>query len=139
MPGRKTAFIVTIAAAFPVMAAVVFLYMHYDPGDSVFWPKCPFHLLTGLECPGCGSQRALHCLLNGNLGQALHYNALLAAAVPYLLLYAFLSLFRHFFGRGRAVMACRRLEDVLYHGKALRAVLAVILLFWAARNFTPLF
>ena len=26
----------------------------FDPSVSAFFPKCPFLLLTGLQCPGCG-------------------------------------------------------------------------------------
>lgn len=49
---------------------------------GVAFPKCPFLLLTGLKCPGCGSQRVVHALLHGDLAAAWGYNALLVAALP---------------------------------------------------------
>ena len=51
---------------------------HNDPSDTtsgVPFPKCLFFSLTGLQCPGCGSQRALHSLLHLDLVAALRYNA----------------------------------------------------------------
>jgi hypothetical protein len=59
-----------------------------DPARSVLFPRCPLHMLTGLHCPGCGSQRALHQLLNGNLGRALALNPLLVVSLPVLALLA---------------------------------------------------
>ena len=36
--------------------------------------QCPFHLITGLPCPGCGTIRALQHLLKGDVQQALYTN-----------------------------------------------------------------
>ncbi len=46
-------------------------------------PKCPFKLLTGLNCPGCGIQRAVHALLHGRFAEAISYNYFLVYSVPY--------------------------------------------------------
>lgn len=136
--GKRAFFPVVISvAATIVLTAAIFLYSAFDPADSVFWPKCPFYLLTGLECPGCGSQRAIHSLLNGDPVSAMHYNFLLVAAMPYLLLFVFLKIVMKI--PGKAAAFCRKTEMALYHGPALRVVLAVILLFWLLRNFTPSF
>jgi len=34
---------------------------------------CPFKVLTGYDCPGCGFQRSVIALLQGNLSESLHY------------------------------------------------------------------
>ena len=57
-------------------------------------PKCIFYMLTGLECPGCGSQRALHALMHLRVAEAFRHNALLVSALPFLVLYASASIFR---------------------------------------------
>jgi hypothetical protein len=36
---------------------------------------CPFHLITGLDCPLCGSTRMAAALLRGDLGAAWQFNA----------------------------------------------------------------
>jgi len=35
---------------------------------------CPFELVTGISCPGCGMTRAVLCLISGNPSDALLYN-----------------------------------------------------------------
>lgn len=60
-------------------------YYFANPLSNSFFIKCPFKTLTGLDCPGCGSQRALHSLLHGNFKQAFHYNPLFIFAIPYVL------------------------------------------------------
>ena len=69
-------------------AAVVFFT--FNPETSAIFPRCPFLVLTGLKCPGCGSQRGLHALLHGVVPAAFHYNALMVLSLPiiFLLLYA---------------------------------------------------
>ena len=59
------------------------LYLFLDPAKYVWMPKCPFHLLTGWNCPACGVQRALHALLNGRPAEALAYNYFFIFSIPY--------------------------------------------------------
>ncbi len=55
-----------------------------DPFNSRWLPPCAFRALTGLYCPGCGSTRALYCLVHGEVGAALRFNPLLIVALPFL-------------------------------------------------------
>ncbi|WP_316816986.1 DUF2752 domain-containing protein [Pedobacter nyackensis] len=49
--------------------------------DNFFLP-CPFKVLTGLDCPGCGFQRSFVALLKGQWQESFH---LYPATVPLLL------------------------------------------------------
>lgn len=68
----------------PLLLLFAALYFFVDPGESVYMPKCIFKTVTGLDCPGCGSQRALHALLHGDFLEALRMNALLVVLLPLL-------------------------------------------------------
>lgn len=59
-----------------VAVAIVVLF-RFDPERSWFYPRCMFHTLTGLQCPGCGSLRSLHALFHGHLRRAFALNPLL--------------------------------------------------------------
>lgn len=67
-------------------AAVLGILYWFDPSTSGFYPSCPFHLLTGLHCPGCGSLRAIHAMLHGDFAAALRFNPLTTLGAPLLLL-----------------------------------------------------
>ena len=43
---------------------------------------CPFHILTGLECPFCGAQRMIVALLHGQWAEAFWLNPGLAVGAP---------------------------------------------------------
>lgn len=64
-----------------IVVAVLFLC---DPVRVPIYPQCVFHRVTGLDCPGCGSLRALHALLHGDFAVALHFNAFLVLSLPVL-------------------------------------------------------
>lgn len=67
--------------------ALLVIYYLYNPVTSFWAPKCPFKVVTGLQCPGCGLQRALHALLQGKVLEAIHYNYFLLFGAPYLSLF----------------------------------------------------
>ncbi len=115
------------AAAIAVVAAGLVLFL-FNPEESGLFPRCPFLMLTGYECPGCGSQRAIHALLHGNLCAAWGYNPLLVISLPYIIvgLMAEMS-----FRRVPFMCAVRR---HLYSGRAVWVVLVVIVAYWIGRN-----
>ena len=47
-------------------------------------PVCPTKALFGITCPGCGSMRMIDSLLHGDLGAAVHFNAVALVALPLL-------------------------------------------------------
>lgn len=74
----KIALIATLFGGF------VFVYYFFNPSTTFFIP-CPFHFLTGFYCPGCGSQRAIHLLLHGNIIDAFRFNPLMVLTLPILI------------------------------------------------------
>jgi Protein of unknown function (DUF2752) len=63
-------------------AVVTVLVAHaIDPVHDRWLPKCPFHELTGLWCPICGSTRAASALAHGDVIATLRHNALFLPAL----------------------------------------------------------
>jgi hypothetical protein len=54
-------------------------------------PLCPFHAVTGLQCPLCGGLRAVDELVHQHLATALRDNVLVVAAVPLVIVLWLLS------------------------------------------------
>jgi hypothetical protein len=108
-----------------VILAAIVLYGLADPAKVPF-PKCPFRSITGLLCPGCGSQRGIHQLLCGNVGAAFRLNALLIPTILYGLTGAVMSLFfpKHW----------AEVREKYYGATAGYIVLAIILVYWVGRN-----
>jgi len=108
-----------------IILAVILLYGLADPAKVPF-PKCPFRSLTGLLCPGCGSQRGLHQLLYGHAGEAFRLNALLIPSILYGLTGAIISLF---FPKYWPMVRAK-----YYGATAAYIALAIIMVFWVGRN-----
>ncbi len=112
-----------------VLLSLLAVYKFISPELApAYFPKCPFRQYTGLQCPGCGSQRALHHLLNFRLGAAFALNPLLVLSIPYLLLGFWLDATRPLKGKWLVV------RRTLYGRVAILVCLVVVLLFWAGRN-----
>lgn len=76
----------TVAAVLAAAAFVCVIFV-FDPLTSGIYPRCPSKLLTGFDCPGCGSTRALHALLHLRWAGAWRYNAAVFFALPLMALY----------------------------------------------------
>ncbi len=63
-------------------AAIALTLYRVDPASARWLPICPLHELTGWHCPGCGSTRAAHALLHGDVMQAVSKNALVVCGAP---------------------------------------------------------
>lgn len=95
-----------------------------DPNEPGRYPLCPFRLLTGLDCPGCGTLRAVHALTRGQLGTALDHNVVTVVLLPVLLAGWLLWLWRARSGRPAPALPASA-------GYAVAGLLAV---FWVVRN-----
>lgn len=71
--------LVTLGVLLVLGAAACVVLLAVPPGSphAKWLPKCMFHQLTGLYCPGCGATRALSALLHGDIKASLHNNLLL--------------------------------------------------------------
>lgn len=87
----KRLIIIALFVIIPVL--VISLYFFYNETNSGWSMQCTLYQFTGLQCPGCGGQRALHYLLHGNLTKALRCNVLFVLFLPFFL-YLYLIMFQ---------------------------------------------
>jgi hypothetical protein len=85
-PGKTTFPTIALRLCLGIAAigGLCFLYA-CDPATPGTLPACPVHASTGLYCPGCGSMRATHKILHGELLAACKLNPLMVASIPVLL------------------------------------------------------
>jgi hypothetical protein len=100
----------------------------FEPGKTGFFPPCIFRLLTGLQCPGCGSTRSLHQLLHGHFATAFALNPLFVIAIPFLMF----ALLRHTSLSFRGITPKPNALPARY----IYLIFVVIVSFWIFRNTT---
>lgn len=103
--------------------AGLLLYFFVEPKDGNL-PKCFFHELTGLYCPGCGGQRSLHALMNGHLLTAIDHNLLFILLLPFILYFSFV------FITGRKYSK----SSFIYNANFSLVIAIVVVSFWILRN-----
>ena len=114
--------------AISMLIGLVFIYKTFNPSNNIHFPQCPFLYLTGFKCPGCGSQRAVHHLLNLELIKSFKSNSLFMVSIPYLVFGFILE------NRKYTNNKLLSLRNKFYGIKAIYIVLIVIVLFWILRN-----
>jgi hypothetical protein len=112
-----------------LIAGAAYLFV-FEPGKSGLFPACPFRFLTGLQCPGCGSTRALHQILHGHFEAAFMLNPLLTLAIPFML-FAFLRY-------SVIVLRGGTPQPNVLPARLIYAMFVVIVSFWVFRN-TPFY
>lgn len=109
-----------------LLISALTLFFVYDPSEVSLFPPCPFLYLTGFYCPGCGSQRAIHDLLHGDLVGGLDHNlmiGLLLLVLGYQMIHWVLTRYSN-----------RPIKNILHHPYATNTILALVIAFWVLRN-----
>lgn len=112
------------------LASISILLFFFNPASPAnqWFPKCPFRVLTGCQCPGCGSTRACYQLLHLHPVAAFKLNPLFILTLPFIV-YGFL-------GYTSAAITGKPHRRVFIPSAFLWAWLLVLLFFWVFRN-TP--
>lgn len=114
-----------IGAVAGIVIAGIAIYSTFDPSTVRFFPRCTFLTLTGLKCPGCGTQRAIHALLHGNFLEAVRFNAMMVASVPLLALYGYAEIVRK---------SKPRFYNKVNSTPIILTIFVLVVLWWILRN-----
>ena len=109
-----------------VVLALAIIYFKFDPLSFSWFPKCIFHELTGLECPSCGGQRAVHAALHGNFLQALRFNPFIIVLVPYGVSLIYVSIIR--------TPKTAQFRRILLHRTIILTYCVLYIAWWIIRN-----
>lgn len=109
-----------------VLALMGVLLLFFNPEEHPWFPQCMFYKLTGLQCPGCGSQRAVHALLSGDFQKAFSLNPFIIISLPYGAGLIVTLLFESAF--------FRKLKSLLLHRYVVNAYIVIFITWWILRN-----
>lgn len=118
----------SLRAVAPLVAIgfVAAMLLRFPPALYSFYPQCPIYRYFHIECPGCGTTRALAALLHGNVLEALRLNAFITLLMLPAAIYAALC-YRRFLER-------KPFHLPRFPQPALYATLAAAILFAFVRN-----
>lgn len=106
---------------------LVSLYYIYNPQGNLYFIPCPFHYTTGLHCPGCGSQRAIHQLLHLNIWDAFLLNPLLVLSIPLVGIALVIKIWNYYFNTSYTFL-------ILNNRYFVKGYLITVVVFWVLRN-----
>jgi len=101
------------------------LYFFIDPSLNLF-PRCPLYSTTGVYCPGCGSQRALHDFLHLDFMGVIGHNVLFLFGIVVLLYHYTILGLNTFFSKNHF--------NLVYHKRTPIIVLIIVVVYWIIRN-----
>ena len=128
MNSRSGKWAATVSALLVGLGLALYLRSVDLSAPPRFLPRCAFHVVTGLHCPGCGNTRATYALLHGDVVGALRQNALSVIGLPFLLYWAG----RSWIGWVYPVRV-RPLPFAWRYSHSL-AVIGLVVVFWVVRN-----
>ncbi|WP_338730818.1 DUF2752 domain-containing protein [Mangrovimonas cancribranchiae] len=123
---RLRLFLYIIIAILLISAVSLYFFVNPSSEEIQLFPKCPFYRFTGLYCPGCGSQRAIHDILNGHFIEGLRHNYLFIL-LGIVLGYEALTFIRLTFFK-------KETYNLIHTSKFTITVLIIVLVFWFLRN-----
>lgn len=110
-----------------LLVGLILAVLYYFINPSInFFPKCPLYSTTGILCPGCGSQRALHDFLHLDFSGVIGHNVLFLFGI-FVLLYHFIIL-------GMNTFFSKNYSNLLYHKTTPIIILIIVVAYWILRN-----
>lgn len=108
-----------------VVLAIGFIYiiLHYTTGFSI---SCPFHSLTGFNCPGCGLSRMILNILKLNFTDAFRCNPVLFCLIPVFGVFSALHLYKYIRYGDRSY---KKWENVVFF-----VIIVILVAFGVVRN-----
>ena len=110
-----------------VGCVIIIVYYKFNPEVYNFFPECPFHKYLHLDCPGCGSQRAIHALLHLEIAKAIGYNLLLVLSLPLLIIQLFVKVYAHLTKKNTVL-------NFWYSPHTPKIIFVIVMVFWITRN-----
>lgn len=82
-------------------------------------------MFTGWKCPGCGSQRAIHALLNGQVWEAVKFNAIFVLSLAIVAVYVYGEVTKR---------KCPAFYSFINSRTVIYSLLAMYIAWWILRN-----
>lgn len=119
---EKIKTILVIIAILLIFAIIFFS----NPESCKLIPKCPFFIITGYYCPGCGTFRSLHNILHGNFSGAIRSNILTVILLPFIT-YSLIN---------RFIIAIKKQPMPEFHIPAILIwiLFGIVIAYWVLRN-----
>jgi hypothetical protein len=111
------------AVTLPLLLTILY---RFEPTEDSIYPRCAFHALTGLHCPGCGTTRCLHALLHGDVRQAAAFNLLTLLSLPPLVVWGLRA--------GLAALRGTTVRGPRLPAWSILALFGLVVAFWVLRN-----
>lgn len=110
-----------------LFGGVFFVFYVYNPSDGKVFLSCPFKLISGYNCPGCGSQRAIHQLLHGHFETAFRLNPFMVLSLPFIII-GLGNKIRNF------IFNTSHRFSLFYNNTFIYTYFAIALVYWVVRN-----
>ena len=106
-----------------IIGVCVYFYQFNPSVNEGYFLRCPTNSIFGINCPGCGVQRAIHHLLHLELMEAFRANLLFVLSLPFL-----------FFIGIDSILGTKKTTQLLSNKFVIVGLLLVVLLFGILRN-----
>jgi hypothetical protein len=120
----RVADILRAVAPLALVTAAAAILVRFPPAQYSFYPQCPIYRYLHIQCPGCGTTRALAALLHGHIAEALRFNALTTSLTPFAAIYAAVCYCR--FVRHEPIQLPRLPDSAVYATLALAAIFSIV-------------
>ncbi|TGN30291.1 DUF2752 domain-containing protein [Empedobacter tilapiae] len=125
---KRNRIIIKICSILLLSGAFIYYFFFNNPSDKgTVFLRCPSNFIFGINCPGCGSQRAIHHLLHFDILEALRFNALLTIMFPFIIYITLIWLYNFIFEKKIRI-------KLFYNNKFVWTLFFLVIVYGVIRN-----